>query len=211
MPWGARTRRAGVLAPALVAACVPGAPHLSAEPAPTDPLVIGRSVDAAVIEDERDAGPVRSTWMLSKPEAPVVATDGCHMKSIGTNGGVTTELACTVEQEFEPHARNFTQPFLGIWSVSVKDGAAIYVGILRQGVPAMGVQPLGAYDAYVRISRASDRWEGMASCRYAVASVRPVRVAGQTAYEVHGTIDVAQIIPTVEGTGVGWIDLHVEF
>ncbi|MDB5221072.1 MAG: hypothetical protein JWO86_8999 [Myxococcaceae bacterium] len=84
--------------------------------------LIGRSPDAALGADERDAGPVLATWMLTKPEARAAPTTGCHIKSIGTNGGITIEVSCVVEQEFELHARKSSQPFLGIWMMARRSG-----------------------------------------------------------------------------------------
>ncbi|MDB4938834.1 MAG: hypothetical protein JWP87_5806, partial [Labilithrix sp.] len=199
------------------AGCARAAHSAPAEP-PVEPFDVGRSpppVASADARDDNSVGAVNDAGAVA-----LVASDaafrsaGCALRAIGHNGAPSANYACAIEQEYDKHAGDAGLPFLGIWDAPpLFNDPKIYIGIFRSGVPVVGKQAPGAFSgaAYITLGGA-DKWKAAASdfstvaigsFAVSVTSVRAIRAAGATAYELHGYVD-AQLIPTVEGNGVGW-------
>jgi hypothetical protein len=219
-----RMRRAPILvALALVALVACERPPGAAPREPSnEPLVVGRSPPALVASanavDDYDAGtsPTR--------DAAVVYT-GCHIDARGTNGGITADLACVVEQE-EARGRGdaaATQA-LRIWDSPPRlpGDPAIRVVLLRMTAPVAGVQTAASFVTYVEITHGSQRWEARGGGSFGVTTgttnltltrVRTVRAAAVGdlgSYELHGRVD-AQLVPDWQGTATGFVDVHADF
>lgn len=199
-------------------------PPEAASDRPIEALAIGRSgeaapppVDAGLVGDERIDPPAR-------PASGKVTWTGCHIEANGMSGGISADAACVIEQEYDSHASDAGRPFLGIWDSPprVPGDPDIRIGVWRQTVPLVGVQPSTAFDATVRIvldkgvwiaeSRARNLFGGTTTGKLTLTftSVHSVRDSGVGAYELHGKLD-AQLIPDWQGTATGFIELHVDF
>ncbi len=199
-----------------LAACARRQPESAVSDPNVDPLVVGRSAASAVPEKDGDAGLAVETWMLVAPDAGDVRA-AC-IRAIGSNGAVSADQSCVVEQEYDRPQVSTNVPVLRVWG-SPRDAhdPKIKIGFSRNTVPAVGVQPPGSFFGFAVVEKDDSKWQASTSAHNAMgavavtlASVRVVKHAGRTAYEMHGRVD-AQLIPTVEGGGIGWIDLHAEF
>jgi hypothetical protein len=216
-PWSVR-RALFLLA---FAACERRPPGAATAAPLFEPLVIGHSPESVATGEPADPGAVvdGGTSPPTRDAASAIVWTGCHLDAKGMNGGLTADAACVIEQEYDRHSFDAGAiPFLGVWDSlpRLPGDPAIRIGLRRTTIPVVGVQPAGSFHGWARIELDTGMWEASVNpfsgttMGLFTLTLTKVRDAGHGAYEIHGKVD-ARLIPDWQGTGTGWIDLHVDF
>jgi hypothetical protein len=131
------------------------------------------------------------------------------------SGAVTANRSCSVAQEYEAQLTEAGAPYL--W-IKVPPPLPTLTASLRvEGTPVRGRVPTASLSAHVSVMDGESRWIAWGgrgtvtrgTINVVLTSVRLVKVKGQDAYELHGTLDAA--LEPNSHSAIGDVNLHVTF
>jgi hypothetical protein len=191
--------------------------HPSSDRVPAPPeLVVGHSPDSGRtgIDGSAESPPPSVVVDASSPGP----ASGCTI--VATGGQLPPLIGCRVEQEADRHPFDAGTPFFSIreWpEPSVVSDPRVRIAVLRYLPPTIGVQSSSSYVGTIFITIGTASWianspQSGALGRFSMTldSVSATSERGRLLYEIHGWID-AQLVPEVQGTAVGVIDVRVTF
>jgi hypothetical protein len=142
------------------------------------------------------------------------AGDGGVACVADVSGAVTANRSCVVAQEYEAQSLDGSPPALSITVPAPMPAMSARLHV--DGTPMRGRVPAGSLRASISVYDGESRWTALKWSGYTrgtinvvLTSVKLVKVKGQDAYELHGTLD-AQLAPETH-SATGDVDVHVAF
>ena len=139
--------------------------------------------------------------------ACMLRADGAHQANV----------PCVLEQTYERPTTAIGPPFVSITEWPQPTSRRIRVVLNFEGRPRVGLQPQRVFRGGARVEDGTAVWAAkvqdgpsLGSVTLNLSSVRYFADGGTELFEVHGTVD-AQLLPTVEGTAVGVVNIRAEF
>ena len=136
------------------------------------------------------------------------------------SGSLERDYQCTVQQAHERDRSDAGSMVTVVTLVGATySPRRVNAAFSIVGRPVVGRQGDSAFGAVAHVTEASATWEALTYGRpegatgtmsVTLGGVRLVRSRMGETYELHGTLD-AKLLPTVEGTATGAVDLHVVF
>jgi len=135
-----------------------------------------------------------------------------------TSGGLQTTTSCVLEQTYERPDGASGPPFVSVTEWPIVTGRRLRVVFDFERRPTVGLQRQPGFHGAAAVEVGDASWYAnvrtgpgsIGSFSLTLTSVQPVKVGGVDQFAVHGTVD-AQLVPRVEGTATGVVNLHASF